>query len=35
SGAEVVLVSTESAEGKEFYKTFGGIAAILRYKLQK
>ncbi len=33
SGTEVVLVSTETSEGKELLKTFGGIAAILRYKL--
>lgn len=33
SGADVVLVSTETSEGKELLKTFGGIAAILRYKL--
>lgn len=33
SGAETVLVSTETSEGKELLKTFGGIAAILRYKL--
>ncbi|ABL77925.1 peptide chain release factor aRF-1 [Thermofilum pendens] len=35
TGAEVVLVSTQSAEGKEFFKTFGGIGAILRYRLQR
>jgi peptide chain release factor subunit 1 len=34
-GAEVILVSTQSAEGREFYKTFGGVAAILRYRLQR
>jgi len=33
SGAEVVLVSTETSEGKELLKTFGGLAAILRYKV--
>lgn len=32
-GAEVVLVSLETGEGREFLKVFGGIAAILRYKL--
>lgn len=33
SGAEVVLVSTETSEGKELLKTFGGLAAVLRYKV--
>lgn len=32
-GSEVVLVSTETGEGKEFARVFGGVAAILRYKL--
>ncbi|PLJ77753.1 peptide chain release factor aRF-1 [Infirmifilum sp. SLHALR2] len=34
-GAEVVIVSMQSSEGKEFVRTFGGIGAILRYRLQK
>lgn len=34
-GAEVILVSTQTSEGKEFSRTFGGIGAILRYKLQQ
>lgn len=33
-GAEVVLVSTETGEGREFARIFGGVAAILRYKVQ-
>lgn len=33
-GSEVVLVSTETGEGKEFARIFGGVAAILRYKTQ-
>jgi len=33
-GGEVVLVSTETGEGKEFARIFSGIAAILRYKIQ-
>lgn len=32
-GTEVVLVSTQSSEGKELLRTFGGIGAILRYRL--
>jgi len=32
SGAEVILVSTETSEGKELLKTFGGVAGILRFK---
>ncbi|MFA5357319.1 MAG: peptide chain release factor aRF-1 [archaeon] len=31
-GAEVIVVSTETAEGKQFYDGFGGLAAMLRYK---
>ena len=34
-GANVIVISTQSAEGKEFYKTFGGVGAILRYRIQK
>jgi peptide chain release factor subunit 1 len=32
-GAEVILISDQSSEGKEFLRTFGGIGAILRYRL--
>ena len=32
TGASVELISTETVEGKQFYDTFGGIGAILRYK---
>jgi peptide chain release factor subunit 1 len=34
-GTEVVLVSTQTSEGKELLRTFGGIGAILRYKVQR
>lgn len=34
SGAEIVLVSTETGEGRELLKSFGGVAAILRYRWQ-
>ncbi|AKG39038.1 peptide chain release factor 1 [Infirmifilum uzonense] len=34
-GAEVILISDQSSEGKEFLRTFGGIGAILRYRLQR
>ena len=34
SGAEVVFVSTQSSEGKELLRTFGGLGAILRYRFQ-
>ncbi|RLF06252.1 MAG: peptide chain release factor 1 [Thermoprotei archaeon] len=33
SGAEVVLVSTQTSEGRELYRVFGGVAAILRFKV--
>jgi len=33
SGAEVIIVSTETSEGKELYRVFGGVAAILRFRL--
>jgi len=33
-GTEVIIVSTETQEGKELLRTFGGIAAILRFKQQ-
>ena len=32
-GTRVELVSEESEEGKVFYRTFGGLAGILRYKI--
>jgi len=35
SGSEVVLVSTETGEGKEFARIFGGVAALLRYRIQQ
>ena len=34
SGAAVEIISTETEEGQMLWKSFGGIAAILRYKLQ-
>ncbi|MEM4810483.1 MAG: peptide chain release factor aRF-1 [Thermofilum sp.] len=34
-GTEIILVSTNSSEGKELLRTFGGIGAILRYRLQR
>ena len=33
SGSEVEIVSTETEEGQMLWKSFGGIAATLRYKL--
>ncbi|MEM2638353.1 MAG: hypothetical protein QW704_03205, partial [Candidatus Hadarchaeales archaeon] len=30
--ANVHFISTETEEGEQFYRGFGGIAAILRYK---
>ena len=33
SGAEVILVSSSTSEGKELLKTFGGIAGLLRFKI--
>ena len=30
---ELAVVSTESNEGEQFYKGFGGIGAMLRYKI--
>ncbi len=33
TGAEVDIISTETEEGEMLYSTFGGIAAILRYKI--
>ncbi len=32
TGAKTKIVSTETAEGEQFYRGFGGIGAILRYK---
>lgn len=34
SGATVEIISTETEEGQMLWKSFGGIAAVLRYKLQ-
>jgi peptide subunit release factor 1 (eRF1) len=31
-GTPVELISIETQEGNQFYETFGGIAALLRYK---
>jgi len=31
-GTQVVLVSTETQEGKTFFETFGGLGALLRYR---
>ncbi len=31
-GAKTKIISTETEEGKEFLKGFGGIGAILRFK---
>ncbi|MDX1797775.1 MAG: peptide chain release factor 1, partial [Candidatus Lokiarchaeia archaeon] len=33
TGAEVDILSTGTEEGEMLYSTFGGIAAILRYKI--
>lgn len=33
SGAQVRVISTETSEGEQFYTGFGGIAAMLRYKI--
>jgi peptide chain release factor subunit 1 len=33
TGAEIDILSTETEEGETLYSTFGGIAAILRYKI--
>jgi peptide chain release factor subunit 1 len=32
-GSEIDILSTETEEGEMLYSTFGGIAAILRYKI--
>jgi peptide chain release factor subunit 1 len=31
-GTETVVVSMDSEEGAQFYNSFGGIGAMLRYK---
>ena len=33
TGSTVVILSTETEEGEMIYSTFGGIAAVLRYKI--
>lgn len=33
TGTEINIISTETEEGEMLYTTFGGIAAILRYKI--
>lgn len=33
TGADIRVISTETNEGKNFYEGFGGIAALLRYKI--
>jgi len=33
TGTNVEIISTETEEGEMLYSTFGGIAAILRYKI--
>ena len=33
TGADIEILSTETEEGEMLYSTFGGIAAILRYKI--
>jgi peptide subunit release factor 1 (eRF1)/intein/homing endonuclease len=32
TGAEVKIISTETSEGEQFFQSFGGIGAILRFK---
>jgi peptide chain release factor subunit 1 len=32
-GAEIEIISTETEEGESLYTTFGGVVALLRYKL--
>lgn len=34
TGADVEIISTQTEEGVELYKSFGGIAAILRYRME-
>jgi peptide chain release factor subunit 1 len=31
-GADVKIISTETSEGEQFFKGFGGVGAVLRYK---
>jgi peptide chain release factor subunit 1 len=31
-GTETVVVSTDTPEGEQFLRSFGGIGALLRYK---
>jgi peptide chain release factor subunit 1 len=33
TGAEVELISTDTSEGKQFFLSFGGIGALLRFKV--
>ncbi len=33
-GADVEIISLDTEEGQQFYKAFGGLGAILRYKIQ-
>jgi peptide chain release factor subunit 1 (aeRF-1) len=33
SGTKVEMISTESEEGEQFFNAFGGIAAILRFRV--
>ena len=33
TGTDVIIISTETEEGEMLFSTFGGIAAILRYKI--
>jgi peptide chain release factor subunit 1 len=35
TGAEVELISTESEEGMQLFKAFGGIAALLRFRVEQ
>ncbi|MBU6996576.1 MAG: peptide chain release factor 1 [Theionarchaea archaeon] len=35
TGAEVELISTETEEGSQLFKAFGGIAAMLRFKVEQ
>jgi peptide chain release factor subunit 1 len=32
-GSEVEIISTETEEGIQLYRAFGGIGAILRYRV--
>jgi peptide chain release factor subunit 1 len=34
TGADVEVISTQTEEGVELRSSFGGIAAILRYRLE-